>query len=36
VILSGALGPMRPLAPGAAVHATIPGLGDVSARLSQE
>jgi len=36
VVLSGALGPMRPLAPGAHVHATIHGLGEVSAHLSQE
>ena len=30
VVLSGALGPMRPVAPGAHVTATISGLGSVS------
>jgi 2-keto-4-pentenoate hydratase len=30
VVLSGALGPMRPVAPGATVTATISGLGSVS------
>ena len=34
VILSGALGPMRPVAPGAAVHATVTGLGTVSVNFS--
>ncbi|KQY50104.1 MULTISPECIES: 2-keto-4-pentenoate hydratase [unclassified Nocardioides] len=33
VILSGALGPMRPLAPGDHVTATITGLGTVSTRF---
>ena len=36
VILSGALGPMRPLAPGAEVHVDIDGLGSVSMQLSEE
>jgi 2-keto-4-pentenoate hydratase len=35
VVLSGALGPMRPVAPGAVVTATISGLGTVTARFSQ-
>jgi 2-oxo-3-hexenedioate decarboxylase/2-keto-4-pentenoate hydratase len=34
VILSGALGPMRPVIPGAAVHATVTGLGTVSITFS--
>ncbi|MEU6323739.1 fumarylacetoacetate hydrolase family protein [Streptomyces sp. NPDC047009] len=34
VILSGALGPMRPVMPGAAVHATVTGLGTVSITFS--
>ncbi|MER6980888.1 2-keto-4-pentenoate hydratase [Streptomyces carpinensis] len=34
VILSGALGPMRPVTPGAAVHATVTGLGAVSVTFS--
>ncbi|MET7772698.1 fumarylacetoacetate hydrolase family protein [Nocardia sp. NPDC005366] len=34
VILSGALGPMRPLYPGATVTATIDGVGTVSASFS--
>ena len=34
VVLSGALGPMRPIAPGATVTATISGLGTVTARFS--
>ncbi|GAA5056532.1 2-keto-4-pentenoate hydratase [Nocardia callitridis] len=34
VILSGALGPMRPLHPGATVSATIDGVGTVSASFS--
>lgn len=34
VILSGALGPMRAVAPGAAVHATVTGLGTVSVNFS--
>lgn len=36
VILSGALGPMRPVQPGAVVTATISGLGTVTARFSTE
>jgi 2-keto-4-pentenoate hydratase len=36
VVLSGALGPMRPLLPGARVTATISGLGPVSCQLSEE
>jgi 2-keto-4-pentenoate hydratase len=36
VILSGALGPMRPVIPGAAVTATITGLGTVSCNFTQE
>jgi 2-keto-4-pentenoate hydratase len=36
VILSGALGPMRPVIPGAVAHATISGLGTVSVRFSKE
>ncbi|WP_200426193.1 2-keto-4-pentenoate hydratase [Streptomyces sp. NE5-10] len=34
VVLSGALGPMRPVAPGATVHATVTGLGTVSLTFS--
>lgn len=34
VVLSGALGPMRPVTPGAAVSATVTGLGTVSATFS--
>ncbi|MEU8617744.1 fumarylacetoacetate hydrolase family protein [Streptomyces sp. NPDC048623] len=34
VILSGALGPMSPVMPGAAVHATVTGLGSVSVTFS--
>ncbi|MGW4734395.1 2-keto-4-pentenoate hydratase [Streptomyces shenzhenensis] len=34
VILSGALGPMRPVTPGSAVHATVTGLGTVSVAFS--
>ncbi|MER7540335.1 fumarylacetoacetate hydrolase family protein [Streptomyces sp. NPDC097704] len=34
VVLSGALGPMRPVTPGAAVHATVTGLGTVSVAFS--
>ena len=33
VILSGALGPMRPVTPGSSVHATVAGLGSVSFTL---
>ena len=36
VVLSGALGPMRPVAPGAQVRAVISGLGEVSVRFSAE
>jgi 2-keto-4-pentenoate hydratase len=36
IILSGALGPMRSVAPGAEATATISGLGDVSVRFSNE
>ncbi|MBP2351409.1 2-keto-4-pentenoate hydratase [Kribbella aluminosa] len=36
IILSGALGPMRSVAPGAEANATISGLGDVSVRFSNE
>lgn len=36
LILSGALGPMRPIAPGAQVTVTISGLGAVSCRFSEE
>jgi len=36
IILSGALGPMRPVAPGAEVVVTISGLGEVSVRFSKE
>ena len=36
VILSGALGPMRPVTPGAEVTATITGLGSVSAAFSKD
>lgn len=36
VILSGALGPMRPVTPGAAVTATVSGLGSVSVNFSKE
>jgi 2-keto-4-pentenoate hydratase len=35
VILAGALGPMRPVTPGAAVVATITGLGSVSVNFSE-
>ncbi|MFT4288530.1 2-keto-4-pentenoate hydratase [Nocardioides sp.] len=34
VLLSGALGPMRPIPPGATVQATVTGLGSVSAHFS--
>jgi 2-oxo-3-hexenedioate decarboxylase/2-keto-4-pentenoate hydratase len=34
VILSGALGPMRAVVPGAVVHATVTGLGTVSVTFS--
>ncbi|MFJ2763568.1 2-keto-4-pentenoate hydratase [Streptomyces prasinus] len=34
VVLSGALGPMRPVAPGDAVRATVTGLGTVSVTFS--
>lgn len=34
VVLSGALGPMRPIEPGAQVNATISGLGSVSMSLA--
>jgi 2-keto-4-pentenoate hydratase len=34
VVLSGALGPMRPIPPGATVTAAISGLGTVTARFS--
>jgi 2-keto-4-pentenoate hydratase len=34
VILSGALGPMRPIAPGSKISTTITGLGDVSVSFS--
>lgn len=34
IVLSGALGPMRPVTPGAAVHATVTGLGTVSVTFS--
>ena len=36
VILSGALGPMRPVLPGAEVTAVISGLGKVSVHFSEE
>jgi 2-keto-4-pentenoate hydratase len=36
VILSGAMGPMRPFAPGDEVAVQISGLGEVSARFSEE
>ncbi|MFA6576869.1 MAG: hypothetical protein WCS84_15715 [Nocardioides sp.] len=36
VILSGALGPMRPVTPGATVTASITGLGTVSCTFTQE
>jgi 2-keto-4-pentenoate hydratase len=36
VILSGALGPMRPVIPGADVTAVISGLGEVSVHFSEE
>jgi len=36
IVLSGALGPMRPVAPGAVVSARITGLGDISVRFSEE
>jgi 2-oxopent-4-enoate hydratase len=36
VILSGALGPMRPVHPGAAVDAAVEGLGTVSASFSSD
>jgi 2-keto-4-pentenoate hydratase len=35
VVLSGALGPMRDMGPGAVVTATLSGLGTVTARFSQ-
>lgn len=34
IILSGALGPMRPISPGARVNATVTGLGTVSVNFS--
>ncbi len=34
IVLSGALGPMRPVSPGARVHATVTGLGPVSINFS--
>ncbi|MBB5157193.1 2-keto-4-pentenoate hydratase [Saccharopolyspora phatthalungensis] len=34
MILSGALGPMRPVEPGSAVEAAITGLGSVSVSFS--
>ena len=36
VLLSGALGPMRPVGPGVVVTATISGLGTVTARFSTD
>lgn len=36
VILSGALGPMKPIDPGARVHAQITGLGSVSMSLTSK
>jgi 2-keto-4-pentenoate hydratase len=36
VVLSGALGPMRPAAPGATATASISGLGSVSVRFAEE
>jgi len=36
VILSGALGPMTPVAPGAQFTAELSGLGSVRARFTQE
>nr|WP_124711298.1 fumarylacetoacetate hydrolase family protein [Gordonia insulae] len=36
IILSGALGPMRPLHPGAQITVTIGGLGDVSASFTPD
>jgi 2-keto-4-pentenoate hydratase len=36
VIMSGALGPMRPVLPGAEVTAVISGLGEVSVHFSEE
>jgi 2-keto-4-pentenoate hydratase len=36
IVLSGALGPMRPVSPGAQVHAVISGLGEVSVRFEEE
>jgi 2-keto-4-pentenoate hydratase len=36
LILSGALGPMRPVLPGAVVSATVSGLGCVTARFSTD
>lgn len=36
VVLSGALGPMRPVAPGSTVSATVTGLGTVTATFSKE
>jgi 2-keto-4-pentenoate hydratase len=36
VVLSGALGPMRPVRPGSRVTATITGLGSVTADFSEE
>jgi 2-keto-4-pentenoate hydratase len=35
VVLSGALGPMRPVGPGSSVRATISGLGAVSVHFSE-
>lgn len=35
IILSGALGPMRPVLPGVVVHATVTGLGTVSATFAE-
>lgn len=36
VVLSGALGPMRPVTPGSTVTATVTGLGTVAATFSKE
>ncbi|MFE1954310.1 2-keto-4-pentenoate hydratase [Streptomyces sp. NPDC059524] len=36
VVLSGALGPMRPVTPGCVVHATVSGLGTVSVAFSTD